>query len=76
MGNKPIVTQAMKKILTIEGRWWKEIYEEKEDGTRVLLWSDSEKKMDWNEATSVTLMQDMPWSEFCRLYKSDSSYSS
>lgn len=65
---------ATKKILTIEGKGWKEVYEERDDGSRVLLYSNAGRKMDWNTATSMAIIEDMSWSEFCRLHKNNPQY--
>lgn len=62
------------RILTIEGKGWREVYEERDDGSRVLIWSNSDKKEDWNDATAMTVAEDMPWSEFCKRYRGNSSY--
>lgn len=59
----------MKKIWTIEGRGWREIYEVLPNGDQILLWSNSDKREDWNEATAVTHTEKMPWSEFCEQYR-------
>lgn len=69
-------TATAVRILTIEGRGWKEVYEEKDDGSKILIWSNSDKKEDHNEATAMTFTQDMPWSEFCKQYRTNSQYKS
>lgn len=64
------------KIITIEGRGWREMYEEKPDGTTVLIYAFSANKEnhDHNGATAMTIVEDMSWSEFCSKYQFNNKY--
>ena len=66
----------MKKIWTIEGRDWREVYGVMPNGDKVLIhaFSSRKEKHDWNDATAVTETEEMPWSEFCKKYRDNPSY--
>lgn len=69
--------EAKKKIWTIEGPGWREVYEVMPNGDKVLLFafSSRKEKHDWTDATAVTRTENMPWTEFCKQYRDNPSYS-
>lgn len=64
------------ELLTIEGPGWRNTYEVKPDGTRVLIHSFSslKKPHNHNDATRMTLTEEMSWAEFCRQFRDNTSY--
>ena len=71
--SRPIPPRTMDenvKIMTIEGHGWRDTYEMKPDGTRVLINSFSTRKEPHKveDATGCTFTREMMWSDFCKQF--------